>query len=81
MTIIYLFFCNQVVALKDDGCPKVWVVTSDHCQQHAAYGAVCIFLIVRHLCDNNEMFSFSFKFDCLQIYLVCGMIAYNKWDA
>ncbi|XP_074309247.1 uncharacterized protein LOC141643826 isoform X2 [Silene latifolia] len=30
---------EQVVALRDDGCPKVWVVTSDHCQQHAAYGA------------------------------------------
>ncbi|CAK7357234.1 unnamed protein product [Dovyalis caffra] len=28
-----------VVALKEDGCPKVWVVTSDHIQQHAAYGA------------------------------------------
>ncbi|XP_074309246.1 uncharacterized protein LOC141643826 isoform X1 [Silene latifolia] len=30
---------KEVVALRDDGCPKVWVVTSDHCQQHAAYGA------------------------------------------
>ncbi|XP_020518972.1 uncharacterized protein LOC18427847 isoform X3 [Amborella trichopoda] len=30
---------KEVVALKEDGCPKVWVVTSDHCQQHAAYGA------------------------------------------
>ncbi|KAK9286172.1 hypothetical protein L1049_014555 [Liquidambar formosana] len=30
---------KEVVALKDDGCPKVWVVTSDHCQQQAAYGA------------------------------------------
>ncbi|KAL9241851.1 hypothetical protein vseg_015913 [Gypsophila vaccaria] len=30
---------KEVVALKDDGCPKVWVVTSDHCQQHAAHGA------------------------------------------
>ncbi|KAJ6798485.1 uncharacterized protein M6B38_274620 [Iris pallida] len=30
---------KEVVALKDDGCPKVWVVTSDVCQQHAAYGA------------------------------------------
>ncbi|PPS17732.1 hypothetical protein GOBAR_AA02831 [Gossypium barbadense] len=28
-----------VVALREDGCPKVWVVTSDHCQQHAAHGA------------------------------------------
>ncbi|KAM3204603.1 hypothetical protein T459_25326 [Capsicum annuum] len=30
---------KEVVALRDDGCPKVWVVTSDHNQQHAAYGA------------------------------------------
>ncbi|KAJ4717654.1 YacP-like NYN domain protein [Melia azedarach] len=30
---------KEIVALRDDGCPKVWVVTSDHCQQHAAYGA------------------------------------------
>ncbi|XP_048503223.1 uncharacterized protein LOC104896988 isoform X3 [Beta vulgaris subsp. vulgaris] len=30
---------SLVVALKEDGCPKVWVVTSDHAQQHAAYGA------------------------------------------
>lgn len=30
---------KEVAALKDDGCPKVWVVTSDRCQQHAAYGA------------------------------------------
>ncbi|GAB4847423.1 hypothetical protein Ancab_026480 [Ancistrocladus abbreviatus] len=30
---------KEVVALREDGCPKVWVVTSDHSQQHAAYGA------------------------------------------
>ncbi|XP_055809306.1 uncharacterized protein LOC129877797 isoform X3 [Solanum dulcamara] len=30
---------KEVVALRLDGCPKVWVVTSDHNQQHAAYGA------------------------------------------
>ncbi|XVE91291.1 hypothetical protein DITRI_Ditri20bG0141700 [Diplodiscus trichospermus] len=30
---------KEVVALKEDGCPKVWVVTSDNCQQQAAYGA------------------------------------------
>ncbi|KAK9750103.1 hypothetical protein RND81_02G173600 [Saponaria officinalis] len=30
---------KEVVALRDDGCPKVWVVTSDHSQQHAAHGA------------------------------------------
>lgn len=35
---------KEVVALKEDGCPKVWVVTSDHCQQQAAHGAVCISL-------------------------------------
>ncbi|XP_059652134.1 uncharacterized protein LOC132299488 isoform X3 [Cornus florida] len=30
---------KEVAALKEDGCPKVWVVTSDRCQQHAAHGA------------------------------------------
>ncbi|EXB36884.1 hypothetical protein L484_016489 [Morus notabilis] len=30
---------KEVAALKEDGCPKVWVVTSDHIQQHAAHGA------------------------------------------
>ncbi|KHN31570.1 hypothetical protein glysoja_043099 [Glycine soja] len=29
----------NVAALKEDGCPKVWVVTSDHCHQQAAHGA------------------------------------------
>ncbi|KAK6945662.1 NAC domain [Dillenia turbinata] len=31
---------NRVVALKQDGCPRVWVVTSDVCQQQAAHGAL-----------------------------------------
>ncbi|KAL2477664.1 hypothetical protein Fot_46678 [Forsythia ovata] len=30
---------KEVVALKEDGCPRVWVVTSDRCQQQAAHGA------------------------------------------
>ncbi|KAF3440651.1 hypothetical protein FNV43_RR18935 [Rhamnella rubrinervis] len=30
---------KEVVALREDGCPKVWVVTSDRVQQHAAHGA------------------------------------------
>ncbi|EEF42993.1 uncharacterized protein LOC8262633 isoform X1 [Ricinus communis] len=30
---------KEVVALREDGCPKVWVVTSDRMQQHAAHGA------------------------------------------
>ncbi|XP_009350133.2 uncharacterized protein YacP isoform X1 [Pyrus x bretschneideri] len=30
---------KEVAALREDGCPKVWVVTSDHIQQHAAHGA------------------------------------------
>ncbi|XP_078433944.1 yacP-like NYN domain protein isoform X2 [Wolffia australiana] len=30
---------KEVVALRDDGCPRVWVVTSDSCQQQAAHGA------------------------------------------
>lgn len=46
--LVYAFMLIwQVVALKEDGCPKVWVATSDNCQQQAAYGAVCILLVVR----------------------------------
>lgn len=30
---------KEVVALKEDGCPRVWVVTSDRVQQQAAHGA------------------------------------------
>lgn len=30
---------KEVAALKEDGCPKVWVVTSDVIQQQAAHGA------------------------------------------
>ncbi|XP_076952521.1 uncharacterized protein LOC143626262 [Bidens hawaiensis] len=30
---------KEVAALREDGCPRVWVVTSDRCQQHAAHGA------------------------------------------
>ncbi|KAI4340783.1 hypothetical protein MLD38_025589 [Melastoma candidum] len=30
---------KEVVALRQDGCPRVWVATSDVCQQHAAHGA------------------------------------------
>ncbi|KAJ8618761.1 hypothetical protein MRB53_014947 [Persea americana] len=30
---------KEVVALKEDGCPRVWVATSDSCQQQAAHGA------------------------------------------
>lgn len=60
---------KEVVALREDGCPKVWVVTSDHCQQQAAHGAVCIFLIVRHLCDNNEMFFLSFHVNSFPLLL------------
>lgn len=30
---------KEVAALREDGCPKVWVATSDSCQQQAAHGA------------------------------------------
>ncbi|XP_076956659.1 uncharacterized protein LOC143631930, partial [Bidens hawaiensis] len=30
---------KEVADLREDGCPRVWVVTSDRCQQHAAHGA------------------------------------------
>ncbi|BFG20016.1 hypothetical protein CerSpe_062890 [Prunus speciosa] len=36
---------TQKTALMEDGCPKVWVVTFDHIQQHAAHGAVCVLII------------------------------------
>ncbi|KAG5010427.1 hypothetical protein JHK87_018942 [Glycine soja] len=31
---------KEVAALKEDGCPKVWVVTSNQCHQQAAHGVV-----------------------------------------
>ncbi|XP_074565361.1 uncharacterized protein LOC141821884 isoform X2 [Curcuma longa] len=31
---------KEVVALKVDGCPRVWVVTSDVCHQQAAHAAI-----------------------------------------
>ncbi|KAL1564894.1 hypothetical protein AAHA92_07179 [Salvia divinorum] len=34
-----LWIEKEVVALRDDGCPKVWVATSDHCVQNGAHGA------------------------------------------
>lgn len=34
------FIPLQVTMLIADGCPKVWVVSSDTFHQHAAYGAV-----------------------------------------
>lgn len=30
---------KEVAAMKEEGCAKVWVVTSDHAQQDAAHGA------------------------------------------
>ncbi|CAN1301054.1 hypothetical protein LINPERPRIM_LOCUS24791 [Linum perenne] len=30
---------REVMCLREDGCPKVWVVTSDHKHQDAAHGA------------------------------------------
>ncbi|KAH9684350.1 YacP-like NYN domain-containing protein [Citrus sinensis] len=39
---------KEIEALREDGCPKVWVVTSDHLQQHAAYGAFPF--LPSHLC-------------------------------
>ncbi|KAL4579464.1 hypothetical protein LXL04_015612 [Taraxacum kok-saghyz] len=31
---------KEVAALREDGCPRVWVVTSDRCQQDASHGAI-----------------------------------------
>jgi hypothetical protein len=41
--------CGQVLLLRADGCPKVWVATSDSFHQQAAHGSVC------------ELLTFSFK--------------------
>jgi hypothetical protein len=38
-----------VLLLRADGCPKVWVATSDSFHQQAAHGSVC------------ELLTFSFK--------------------
>ncbi|KAH7287943.1 hypothetical protein KP509_31G004400 [Ceratopteris richardii] len=32
---------REVQLLREDGCPKVWVVTSDHVQQQCANASVC----------------------------------------
>ncbi|KAJ8421070.1 hypothetical protein Cgig2_001162 [Carnegiea gigantea] len=54
------FICIQqhhdhhlVAALKEEGCPKVWVVTSDHAQQDAAHGAVTKFCAVVGACGEE----------------------------
>ncbi|XP_031248840.1 uncharacterized protein LOC116106617 isoform X2 [Pistacia vera] len=33
---------KEIVALKEDGWPSVWVVTSDHCHRHAAHGGAFV---------------------------------------
>jgi predicted RNA-binding protein with PIN domain len=40
---------REVLLLRADGCPKVWVATSDSFHQQAAHGSVC------------ELLTFSFK--------------------
>uniref|UniRef100_A0A9I9DC22 RNA-binding protein containing a PIN domain n=1 Tax=Cucumis melo TaxID=3656 RepID=A0A9I9DC22_CUCME len=50
---------TEVVALKEDGCPKVWVVTSDVCQQHAAHGA-CLAGAINSWCLYLELQGISF---------------------
>ncbi|KAL1334431.1 hypothetical protein HN51_063359 [Arachis hypogaea] len=51
---------KEVSALKEDGCPKVWVVTSDRCQQEAAHGAgafvwSCKALVTEIKASNKEV--------------------------
>lgn len=51
----------QVVALKVDGCPKVWVVTSDSVQQQAAHGAVSALIQSRLLKLLSIYLFYTFK--------------------
>ncbi|PON53698.1 yacP-like NYN domain protein [Parasponia andersonii] len=50
---------KEVVALREDGCPRVWVATSDHVQQHAAHGAG---LTPKHSSNINFSSSISHTF-------------------
>ncbi|XP_021912646.1 uncharacterized protein LOC110826327, partial [Carica papaya] len=54
---------KEVVALKEDGCPKVWVVTSDNRQQQAAHGAVSFF----HMFCMFMWLYPDLSYDCLQL--------------
>jgi hypothetical protein len=54
--VVYAATCDsdswierEVLLLRADGCPKVWVATSDSFHQQAAHGSVC------------ELLTFSFK--------------------
>ncbi|XP_051146753.1 uncharacterized protein LOC127262210 isoform X2 [Andrographis paniculata] len=49
---------KEVVALREDGCPKVWVATSDRCHQHAAYGAGAFIWSAKALVSEVVLFVF-----------------------
>ncbi|CAB4267712.1 unnamed protein product [Prunus armeniaca] len=68
---------KEVAALREDGCPKVWVVTSDHIQQHAAHGAgafiwSCKALVSEVLELGN---GFQIAFPCL----VSALLGMQLW--
>ncbi|XP_052727884.1 uncharacterized protein LOC108323752 isoform X2 [Vigna angularis] len=48
---------KEVAALREDGCPKVWVVTSDHCHQQAAHGAGAFIWSCKALVTEIHLFS------------------------
>lgn len=46
----WFLLLTQVEALVADGCPKVWVVTSDVLEQQLSHGEVCFCLVITFFC-------------------------------
>ncbi|CAN1301051.1 Uncharacterized protein YacP [Linum perenne] len=47
---------REVMCLREDGCPKVWVVTSDHKHQDAAHGAGAFVWSCKALVSEDNSF-------------------------
>ncbi|MFS7935670.1 putative protein-serine/threonine phosphatase [Helianthus anomalus] len=54
---------KEVAALRDDGCPRVWVVTSDRCQQQATHGAGAFVWSAKAINTNGEIIGLFGVFD------------------
>ncbi|PIA55418.1 hypothetical protein AQUCO_00700007v1 [Aquilegia coerulea] len=52
---------KEVVALREDGCPKVWVATSDRCHQQAAHGAGAFVWSSKALVTEVRLFLHPFR--------------------
>ncbi|KAH1034847.1 hypothetical protein GLYMA_20G064100v4, partial [Glycine max] len=70
-----------VAALKEDGCPKVWVVTSNHYHQQAAHGVgtfiwSCKALVTEQCNKSNldeaEFSKFHYNVKCWDIVGITG---------